>query len=327
MAKTKWIIDANTLTIYPKRNLRIIGLIFFILFAIFIYFLATQMSGYGIATSITYYGVLLLIPLFLIFFAESKVIFNGLDRRLYKKISFLPIGSIPFDDIVAVEPYQTLGSGFNYSLYKKSNRYGRGLVVSAGYSKPTDTNLIQYQNEVLPKIDELVFANAPVILKQAIFDFEFFKDEGGVYVLRQNKIGGLILGLVLISITVAIWLNPDFMIEEAAFKRILVTYFPLIIGLVFIYTFFSSIKFDKNRGKLIHSTFGGRSVHEYDFDDLMRFQIVRKTTNLIYSGTEVNAEIYLPGKDKVKTMAMKSFIGTKKIDRFLDEVNTILGRI
>lgn len=327
MAKTKWIIEANTLTIYPKRNLRIVALVFFILVAIFIYFLATQMSGYSIATSATYYGILLLIPLLLVFVAESKVIFDGTERKLYKKIGFLPIGSIPFDDIAAVEPYETLGSGFNYSLFKKSNRHGKGLVVSAGYSKATDANLIQYQSEVLPKIDELVFANAPVIAKQAIYDFEFFREESGVYILRQNKVGGLIVGFLMISITVAIWLNPDFMIEEAAFKRILVTYFPLIIGLVFIYAFFSSIKFDKNQGKVIHSTFGGRKVTEYAFNDLVRFQIVRKTTNLIYSGTEVNAEIYLPGKDKMKTLAMKSFIGTKKIDRFLDEANTILGRI
>ncbi|MFW0714835.1 hypothetical protein [Pedobacter sp. N23S346] len=327
MAKTKWIIETNTLTIYPKRSLRILGLIFFILVAVFIYFLATEMSGYSIATSITYYGLLLMIPLLLVLMAESKLIFNGTDRKLYKKIGFLPIGSIPFDDIAAIEPYETLGSSFSYSLFKKSNRHGKGLAVSAGYSKATDANLIQYQNEVLPKIDELVFANAPIISKQAIFDFEFFKEEGGVYTLRQNKIGGLILGIIMIGITVAIWLNPDFMMEEAAFKRILVTYFPLIIGLVFIYAFFSSIKFDKNQGKLIHSTFGGRKVTEYTFDDLVRFQIVRKTTNLIYSGTDVNAEIYLPNKNKMKTLAMRSFIGTKKIDRFLDEANTILGRI
>lgn len=327
MAKTKWILEPNTLTIYPKRNLRIVGLIFFILVAVFIYFLSREMIGYSMTTSIIYYGLLLMIPLLLVFAAESKVIFNGTDRRLYKKIGFLPVGSIPFDDIAAVELYETLGSGFNYSLFRKSNRHGKGLVVSAGYSKATDANHIQYQNEVLPKIDELVFANAPLVSRQAIFDFEFFKEEGGVYVLRQNKTGSLILGLIMIGITVAIWLNPDFMINETAFKRILVTYFPLLIGLVLIYTFFSSFKFDKNQRKIIHSTWGGRKVTEYGFDDLIRFQIIRKTTNLIYSGTEVNAEIYLPHKEKMKTLAIRSFFSTKKIDRFLDEANTILGRI
>lgn len=80
MAKTKWIIEPNILTIYPKRSLRIVGLIFFILVAVFIYFLATEMSGYSMATSITYYGVLLMIPLLLVFIGESKIIFNGTDQ-------------------------------------------------------------------------------------------------------------------------------------------------------------------------------------------------------------------------------------------------------
>ncbi|MCX2582333.1 hypothetical protein [Pedobacter sp. MR22-3] len=327
MAKTKWIIEPNTLTIYPKRNLRIVGLVFFILFLGLVYYLSTQMSGYSQSTAIIYCGVLLMVPLLLVWMAESKLIFNGTDRTLYRKIGFLPVGSISFDDIAAVDSYEVYGGGYSYRLFKKSNRHGKGLPVSNGYSKVTDANLIQYQNEVLPKIDELVFANAPVIPKQAIYDFEFFKEEGGIYQLKQQKIGGVIVGLIMIGITVAILLQPDFMAGENDFKRILVTYFPLIIGLVLFYMVFSSVKFDKHQRKLIHATFGGRKVKEYAFDDIIRFQIVRKTTNLIYSGTEVNAEIYLPGKDKMRVMSLKSFMGTKKIDRFLDELNTILGRI
>lgn len=327
MAKTKWIIEPNTLTIYPKRNLRIVGLVFFILFSGLIYFLSNRVGSYSLNATLSYYAFLLLIPLLLVLMAESKLIFNGTDRKLYRKIGFLPVGSIPFDDIAAVDSYEVYGGGYSYKLFKKSNRHGKGLSVSNGYSKVIDANLIQYQNEVLPKIDELVFANAPVIPKQTIYDFEFFKEEGGVYQLKQQKIGGVIVGLIMIGITVAILLNPNFMADENAFKRILVTYFPLIIGLVFFYMIFSSVKFDKNQQKLIHSTFGGRKVKEYNFDDIIRFQIIRKTTNLIYSGTEVNAEIYLPAKDKMHVMSLKSFMGTKKIDRFLDELNTILGRI
>jgi hypothetical protein len=327
MAKTKWIIEPSKLIIYPKRNLRIVGLIFFVLIAAIIFFLSRSEKDYSTGLTLGYYGVLLLIPLLLIFIAETKVIFDGSSRVLYKKIGFLPTGSIPFDDIASVQAYEIMGSGYNYRLFKKSNRHGKGIIVSSGYSKASNPNLIQFQQEVLPKIDELVFANAPVIPKQTIYDFQFFKEEGGVYLLRDNKIGSLIIGLILIGVTVLILLNPDFLTNEGSFQKILLTYFPAIIGLALLFAATSNIRFDKSQRKIIRSTFAGRVLKEYPFEDLVRFQIIRKTTNLIYSGTEVRAEILLPTKNKTTTLILKSFIGTKKIERFLDEANTILGRI
>jgi hypothetical protein len=327
MAKTKWIIGPGTLTIYPKRNLRIVGLIFFVLVAAFIFYLSRSVQGYSAGLTLGYYGFLLLIPLLLILIAETKVIFDGNSRVLYKKIAFLPTGSIPFDDIASVEPYEILGSGFNYKLFKKSNRHGRGLLVSSGYGKANDANLIAYQQEVLPKIDELVFANAPVIPKQTIYDFRFFKEEGGIYLLRDNKIGSFIVGLILIGATVAILFSPDFLANEGSVQKILLTYFPAAIGLALLFAATSNIRFDKSQRKIIRSTFAGHFKKEYPFDDLIRFQVIRKTTNLIYSGTEVRAEIFLPAKNKTTILNLKSFIGTKKIERFLDEANTILGRI
>ncbi|MGN8058572.1 hypothetical protein ACTJKN_19970 [Pedobacter sp. 22163] len=327
MAKTKWIIEPSKLIIYPKRNLRIVGVIFFVLIAAFIFFLSRSVQGYSAGFTLGYYGCLLLIPLLLIFIAETKVIFDGNSRVLYKKIGFLPTGSIPFEDIASVQAYEIMGSGYNYRLFKKSNRHGRGVIVSSGYSKANNPNLIQFQQEVLPKIDELVFANAPVIPKQTIYDFQFFKEEGGVYLLRDNKIGSLIIGLILIGVTVAILLNPDFLTNEGSFQKILLTYFPAVIGLALLFAATSNIRFDKSQRKIIRSTFAGRVLKEYPFDDLVRFHIIRKTTNLIYSGTEVRAEILLPAKNKTATLNLKHFTGTKRIERFLDEANTILGRI
>lgn len=327
MTKTKWLIEPSTLTIYPKRVLRLVGLIFFVLIAVLLLYL-NQLSGfYSSSMGLFYNGFLLLVPILLILVGESKIVFDGSSRKLYKKISFLTIGSIPFDDIAAVEPYQIIGSGFNYRLFKKSNRHGQGLIISSGYNKGTNANLIAFENEVLPKIDELVFANAPVIAKQKIYDFEFFIEEGGIYTVRDNKLGGLIVGLILIAVTIAILCTPSFMDSENSFKRILTTYFPLVIGLVFVFAYFSSIIFDKHAQKIIHSTFAGRIKKEYNFNDLIRFQIIRKTTNFIYSGTEVRAQLDLNKDNKVKELMLRNFRSTKKIERFLDEANTILGRL
>jgi hypothetical protein len=135
------------------------------------------------------------------------------------------------------------------------------------------------------------------------------------------------LGLIFIGATVAILFSPDFLANEGSIQKTLLTYFPAAIGLALLFAATSNIRFDKSQRKIIRSTFAGRFKKEYPFDDLIRFQVIRKTTNLIYSGTEVRAEIFLPAKNKTTILNLKSFIGTKKIERFLDEANTILGRI
>ncbi|WP_316802583.1 hypothetical protein [Pedobacter nototheniae] len=327
MAKTKWIIEPGKLTIYPKRGLRLMGLITLIAIAGISVYLYTQKEGYTSQLGFGFLGFLLLVPILILLIGENNIVFDGSSRTLYNKIAGITIGSTPFDQIAAIEPYQIIGSGFNYRVFKKSNRHGKGLIISAGYSKTSNLNLQAFEQEVLPKIDELVFANAPVMPKQTIYDFEFFKEEGGAYIVRDNKVAALIFGIILIGVTVIILLSPTFMANEAGFGKILTTYFPVVIGAVLVSTFFSSITFDKNQRQIIHSTFAGRFKKVYAFDDLIRFQIIRKSTNFIYTGTEVKAQIESKAKNKSFELVLRNFRSTKKIERFLDEANTILGRV
>lgn len=327
MAKTKWIIEPSKLTIYPKRGLRLMGLIFLVLVVGISIYLYTQQKSLAMQFGIGFLVFMILFPIIILLLGENNIVFDGSSRTMFNKIAGITIGSIPFDQIAAVEPYQILGSGFNYRVFKKSNRHGKGVIISAGYSKASILNLQAFEQEVLPKIDELVFANAPVIPKQTIYSFEFFKEEGGTYTVRDNKVAALIFGVILIGITVAILLNPTFMANEDEFKRFLTTYFPLLIGIILVSSFFSSVTFDKNQQQIIHSTFAGRFKKVYSFDDLVRFQVVRKSTNFIYTGTEVKAQIESKAKNKSLELILRNFRSTKKIQRFLDEANTILGRI
>ena len=318
MAKTYWINEPYTLTVYPVRVLRLLGIIYFLGFTALGIFLYISKVMNSLFVFSIFEGFIVFLCLILYAIGERKVIFDGSSRQMYTKMLGLTINTIPFDQIAAVTPYHMMGA-ISYRVFTKQNRHGKGIPVSGGYSKRTNKNLIAYEQEVLPRIDELVFSNRPVEVKQAISEFQFFKEEAGIYTIKNNKIGGLIFGILLSAITVFILFHPEFMIDEVTYKRILATYFPLLLGLILIGVYFSSVSFDKNRREIISSALGGIMRKTYSFDDFIRFQIVRKTTNAIYSGTEVKAQL------KTREILLMTFRNTKKIERFIDEANTILG--
>jgi len=324
MAKTFWISEVDTLTIYPARIARRLSIIYFIVFTALIAFLYTSKTLGNTNTVLIYEGLIILLSIIVFFIGERKVIFDAENRQLSSKIFGITTSATPFDQIAAITPYDTMGA-ISYRAFTKSDRHGKGIVLSCGYSKQSNPNLIAYEQEVLPRINELVFSNRPLHVKQVIYDFKFFKEENGIYKITHNKLGALIFGILLIALTVFILFHPGFMDDRASYKRIMVTYFPAIIGLVLVNAFFSSVSFDKNNRRIINATLGGLIKKVYSFDDFIQFQIIRKSTNFIYTDTEVKALLDLAGQDKTKYLLLINFRRTKQIERFIDEANTILG--
>ncbi|KIO77774.1 hypothetical protein TH53_07570 [Pedobacter lusitanus] len=324
MAKTFWISESDILTIYPARIARRLSIIYFIGFTMLNIFLYASKTLGSINSALIFEGVIVLLSLLVFFIGERNVIFDAESRQLSAKIFGITTSTIPFDQIAAITPYDTMGA-ISYRVFSKSDRHGKGIPISCGYAKQNNPNLIAYEQEVLPRINELVFSNRPLYVKQVIYDFEFFKEENGVYKITHNKLAGMIFGFLLIALTIFILFHPGFMVNEPGYKRILVTYFPLIIGLVLVNAFFSSVSFDKNNRQIIDTTLGGLIKKVYSFDDFIQFQIVRKSTNFIYTDTEVKALIAIANKGKTKQLMLINFRRTKKIERFIDEANTILG--
>ncbi|QNK64286.1 hypothetical protein H7F33_07315 [Pedobacter sp. PAMC26386] len=324
MTKTVWVNDFDTLTIYPARIARRMSIIYFIAFTALIILLYLTKTISSSSTLLIFEGLILLFSSIIFASGERKVVFDGDSRQLYTRLFGLTTATLPFDQIAAITPYDTMGS-ISYRAFSKENRHGKGILISAGYTKRNNTNLIAYEQEVLPRINELVFSNRPLQTKATIYDFEFFKEENGIYTIKDNKVGGLIFGILLIALTVWIWKNPGFMNDVVNYKQIMVTYLPMVIGAVLVNAFFSKISFDKNHRQIIYSTLGGIIKKVYSFDDFIRFLIVRKTTNFIYTGTEVKAQIEIPDKGKTRNMLLIHFRNTKKIERFIDEANSIMG--
>lgn len=94
--------------------------------------------------------------------------------------------------------------------------------------------------------------------------------------------------------------------------------------LLIIYGLFTTISLDKNSRKIVRASFGSLFRKEYSFDDFVRFLIVRKTTNLVYAGTDVRMQLNV--RNQSRELNLRSFQKTNKIERFLEETRSILER-
>lgn len=326
MAKTYWVNDSDTLTIYPARAVRTLSVVYLFIFSVINIVLYINHILNSVSGALIFEALIVVICLFLFALGTRKVVFDRGSRMMYLKVFNLVIRSIPFDKIASITPYGMMG-GTNYRVFTRENKHGKGIMISAGYAKRTNQNLIAYEQEVLPKINELVFSNRPIKPKEAVYDFKYFKENGNIYKLSYGKVMNLIVGIYLSALTVYLLLHPGFLANEVGYKRILITFFPLLLGLILINSFFSVVIFDKGNRQITNSTLGGLIKRVYSFDDFYRFVIVRKRINFIYTGTEVRAQLRVPNTDnKFRQFFLIHFRNTKKIEHFIDEADTILGR-
>ena len=271
--------------------------------------------------------VLIVIVVLFIGWAGTCIEFDistGIMRK--KLMGFLPIASIPFSRIYGISPVSNMMGSYKYRIFKKDNRYGKGILVSSAYGKNDDPNAIAFVDEVITPIHRFLEAHdGPEDFKpQLIEKYEFFNVQGGNYTIKRNKIGSTILGLVLLGIgihelTPGAWLGHDL-----AIGRICFLIFTLIGGPAIMLAGFTEVKFDKDSRLLTRMSPIGLGNKTYSFDDFNGLQTVRKSTNLIYTGTDVQIYFLKPQSQKEDVLVLQSFMSTRKVERFISEVNSII---
>ncbi|MFC4197500.1 hypothetical protein [Pedobacter jamesrossensis] len=244
-----------------------------------------------------------------------------------KLMGFLPVSSIPFSRIYGISPVtDTLGS-YKYKVFKKENRYGKGILVSCAYGKNDDPNAIAFVNEVITPIHQLLATyDAPDDFKVPIIDnYEFFNVVGGAYTIKKNKTGSIIFGLTLLVIGIH-ELTPDAWLgHEINLGRICFLMFMLIGGPAIILAGLTEVTFDRGSRLLTRKNPIGWGNKTYSFDDYNGVQTVRKSTNLIYTGTDVQVYFLQPQSQKEEVLVLQSFFSTRKVEKFIAELNTIMS--
>lgn len=318
--KTKWIITTDTVTLFPNRLLNIFGLV-----------LAIGVIGLGIYTkaelvnnSQTFVNYLLIfgmIPVLFFLQARTKIVFSLSDHKMYVKLfGFLNTKTVDFSNIAAIQQVNQNGASFNFQVFTTENRHGKGTRISSGYSKDTDKNVVALVDEVFPVLDNWL-ATVPLVNdvpQPLITSFKYYELDQGIYTLKVKGGFLMLMGLLLFGVGIFLFVKPGD--SGSVFANLLC----IVLGLFLMVASTRRTKFDTNTRMIHTGMIGGLRHKEYPFNAAAGFDIIRKTTNFIYSGTDVGLKLDVGKPDRLDVITLRSFLTTGPIDLFIRETETIL---
>ncbi len=323
MFKTKWKTEADRIILQPDLILNAFGILILLVFI-----------GLGISArnellsdsrTLTFYIIIFgSVPLLFFLMARNQVVFDRIDQKMYvRPFGLFTIRSVPFDNIAAVNAVYQYGTAFNFQVFKKTDRHGKGIRISSGYGKETNKNAIAFTNEVFPLIEDFlkdVFTTEAA--PEPITTFEYYTLDQGVYTLKFHTVVNAIIGLALVIWSVYSFFSTNTLSIN---NPLLITYIPFIFGLIILIGANNKITFDTNSRTIHKTTMGGLKKKEYSFNAYLGFSIIRKTTNFIHSGTDAGIKIDTQDGN-YKVLVLKAFNRTKKIERFILETEAILHK-
>ncbi len=335
MRFTKWEITGNEVTLHPNGAFKLLGIMLTLICGAFATFFLLQGQQYDKDPGFTIpFVILLLLPGIIIFFGgNTRIVFDDTEREMKRYLfGFLKNKTIAYDDIAAIESYGSHNVGMNYRIFLKENRHGRGICISSGYPNSAHAAAMTFRRELIPILEQRIRAGATqteaaISKHHTVTDFSFFHAEGSRYVVKSSRIFPAIMGLLFLAWGIYALVTGAGRHSAKASDGFFISYFPALLGLVFIISCFNKTIFDKAERKIILSYAGGIYKKEYYFGDFIRYLIVRKTTNLIYSGTDVRMELQPANKSKSVAITIHSFNNTRKIERFIEETNSIMDKI
>jgi hypothetical protein len=328
LLKTRWKIEPDRVTIYPYGLSYLLSGILAVLFAgIFFVYLKYQNSSVNDAVPLI--SVLLVIVLLFWGFGETSIEFDNKTATMRKKLmGFLPITSIPFSNLHGISPVSNLYGSYKYRLFRKDNKFGKGILVSCAYTKNEDPNAIAFVDEAATIIHEYldVYVLPTDQIDPQITTYKYFTKEDGKFLLKKNKVGSTIFGLLLFGTGVHELLPGAWLGNEWALGRIFMLLFLLIGGAAIFLAGYTDITFDTTNRTLERKSPIRLGNKRFSLDDFNGIQTVRRSTNFIYSGTDVQLYFIKRGTDKEEAIVLQTFTRSSKVERFVQEVNAIIIR-
>ncbi|SEW45839.1 hypothetical protein SAMN05428988_6149 [Chitinophaga sp. YR573] len=324
ISKTQWKIESEKVTIRPHGIVFILAGVLAVVF-IGLYLLGQKESPGDMGPLVV---VMALIWLLFVLGGFTYVIFDRSAGRMKQMLfGFLPIRNIPFEKLYQVTMVTQRAGGFNFRIFTKANKYGKGIMISSHYGKDTDPNAVAFSNEVIPLIHQYLDAVAPLVPENTeITSYEYFTEGDGIYTLKAKKAGLIVFGTFFLALGIHECTPYAWMTDLNIGGKLLMTAFQIGLGVVFFAAAYTRLTFNTGSRIIERKSPIGIGNRQFSFDSFVNFQTVRKTYNGVYAGTDINMLFEAAGK-KNNVLRASTFKNTQQIERFMLEIGSIMNRM
>jgi hypothetical protein len=332
MAKSYQISNEQIVT-RPLAFLAPIGIVF-VIFLLLLPLMIMMLSVEGNIDNLNasdWKGFVIILPFVLActpFFTYSRrrVIFNAADHTIYRQTIFGRKALLQFNEVADI----VLKAGIGQSYYIKSlaDRYGQGYRISSSFSGEKDKDKREFDEVVLPAIRRLLLQqpaanrvhHSKVLLEGGVL--EYYEDHSQGYLLKPGGLLKLLPGLILLGLGAcygwySVLMNPG---DNKALAV------GVSVGFTFmVFAFTKRLIFDVTARQVIVYHLGF-PVSRYPLANFDGFNIVRKTYNGLYSGTDVRLKFKKPDSPSVSEVTLADFNKTNPIEPFINETEFVLNK-
>jgi len=333
MAKSYQISKQQIVT-RPLAFLAPIGIVFivtFLLMPVMVTFLSVEGNVSNIAAS-DMKGLVIVLPFILAcipFFTYSRrqIIFNAADHTIYRRTIFGRKPLLKFNE--AGDIILKAGIGQSYYLKALADRYGQGYRISSSFSGEKDKDKREFDEVVLPAIRRMLALQPAANLvydSKVLFEgglLNYYTEHPQGYLLKPGGLLKLLPGLIVLGLGACYgWYTV--LTKPGGDKALAVG---TSVGFVFmIIAFTKRLIFDTSARQVI-VYYLGLPLSKYPLANFAGFNIVRKTYNGLYSGTDVRLKFQKPNSQNVSDVTLADFNKTNPIEPFIAETEFVLSKV
>jgi hypothetical protein len=264
-------------------------------------------------------------------YSRRQIIFDAYEQTVFIKTIFGQKALMGFNQVASIQ--WVMRFGIVYYLKSKNDRYGKGYRISPSFSKEQDKDKIEFDSVVLPAIWRMLEtpAASPIIetagAGNVLFDagqMAYYKPHPDGYALTPMGITKYLPVLLIFGgFACYSWFHllTKPVLSDSDKQLSILLIIPVLACLL---TVTKKMVFDI-AGQKIKLYRLGFVVATYPISTFAGFNIVRKTYNGLYNGTDVRLKFLKPGSKQERELTLADFGKTNPIESFITETEYILA--